>query len=156
MLLLDYNDDLSLQTLPKGDDSEENVAKEKINFDMDVESIRHVSAKIHINTLSPYTGFGGGIYSMTGVKRMTASSDFLRMPWKDKNCEVESYDDCRTRKLLEQCNCAWLVPGWKVKLLLQNFKNKIFCPWKSVLIMIKLKHPMRILIFMFPTGKEQV
>ena len=90
MLLLDYNDDLSLQTLPKGDESEENVAKENINFDMDVESIQHVSAKIHINTLSPYTGFGGGIYSMTVVKRMTATSDFLKMLWKDRNCEVES------------------------------------------------------------------
>ena len=115
MLLLDYNDDLSVRTFPKGDGSGD-VAKENINFDTDVESLQRVSAKILINTLSPYTGFGGGIYSMTGVKRMTASSDFLRMPWKDRNCEVESYDDCRTRKLLEQCNCVpWLVPGLQVR-----------------------------------------
>ena len=119
MLLLDYNDDLSLQTLPKGDESEENVAKENINFDMDVESIQHVSAKIHINTLSPYTGFGGGIYSMTVVKRMTATSDFLKMLWKDRNCEVESYDDCRNNRLIEECNCVpWKVPGWQVRLLM--------------------------------------
>ena len=117
MLLLDYNDDLSLRTSPKREGSGD-VAKENINFDTDVESLQRVSAKIHINTLSPYTGFGGGIYSMTGVKRMTASSDFLRMPWKDRNCEVESYDDCRTRKLLEQCNCVpWLVPGFQVRCL---------------------------------------
>ena len=123
MLLLDYNDDLSLRTSPKGDQGAD-VAKENINFDTDVESLQRVSAKIHINTLSPYTGFGGGIYSMTGVKRMTASLDFLRMPWKDRNCEVESYDDCRTRKLLEQCNCVpWLVQGWKVKFLLQSFEK---------------------------------
>ena len=78
---------------------------------MDVESIQHVSAKIHINTLSPYTGFGGGIYSMTVVKRMTATSDFLKMLWKDRNCEVELLENCRTRRLLEKCGCVpWEIP----------------------------------------------
>ena len=109
MLLLDYNDDLSLRTSPKGDQGAD-VAKENINFDTDVESLQRVSAKIHINTLSPYTGFGGGIYKMTDVKRMTAKDDFLMMELKDRKCEVELYEDCRTRKLFEKCNCApWEV-----------------------------------------------
>ena len=43
---------------------------------------------------------------MTDVKRMTAKEDFLKMPLKDRNCEVELYEDCRTRKLLEECNCV--------------------------------------------------
>ena len=50
---------------------------------------------------------------MSDVKRMTAKEDFLKMPLKDRNCEVESYEDCRTRKLFEACN--WEVPGFKVK-----------------------------------------
>ena len=105
MLLLDYNDDLSLRTVPKGDGSGD-VAKENINFDTDVESLQRVSVKIHINTLSPYTGFGGGVYKMSVVKRMTAKEDFLKMELKDRKCEVELYEDCRTRKLFEKCKCV--------------------------------------------------
>ena len=38
------------------------------------------------------------------------------MPLKDRQCEVESYEDCRTRKLLEECNCVpWEQPGHQVK-----------------------------------------
>ena len=52
---------------------------------------------------------------MTDVKRMTAKKDFLKMPLKDRNCEVELYEDCRTRKLLEECNCVpWEVHGFQV------------------------------------------
>ena len=50
---------------------------------------------------------------MSVVKRMTAKEDFLKMELKDRNCEVELYEDCRTRKLLEKCNC---VP-WEVSKL---------------------------------------
>ena len=42
---------------------------------------------------------------MTVVKRMTATDDFIRMPLKDRNCEVELYENCRAKKLLEKCNC---------------------------------------------------
>ena len=43
---------------------------------------------------------------MTVVKRMTAKDDFLKMSLKDRNCEVELYEDCKTRKLFEECNCV--------------------------------------------------
>ena len=76
-----------------------------------------MSAKIQINTLSPYIGFGGGSYKMTAVKRMTPKEDFLSMPLKDRNCEVEFYDDCRTKRLVENCNCVpWEFPGYEVRI----------------------------------------
>ena len=54
---------------------------------------------------------------MTDVKRMTAKQDFLKMPLKDRNCEVELYDDCRTRKLFEECKCVpFEVPGFQVQI----------------------------------------
>ena len=59
MLLLDYNDDGG------------RLSKEKLNFDRAIESVQRENAKIQINTLSPYLGFGGGSYQMTDVKRMT-------------------------------------------------------------------------------------
>ena len=37
---------------------------------------------------------------------LVAKEDFLVMPFEDRNCEVELYEDCRTRKLLKQCNCV--------------------------------------------------
>ena len=49
---------------------------------------------------------------MTVVKRMTAKKDFLKM---SLNCEVESYEDCRTRNLLKECRCVpWEVPAYQV------------------------------------------
>ena len=40
---------------------------------------------------------------MSVVKRMTANPDFLKMSLEDRNCEVEEYEDCRTRNLVEKC-----------------------------------------------------
>ena len=105
MLLLDYNDDLSLHVTPY-DEHRGRLSKETLNFDRAVESVQRENAKIQINTLSPYIGFGGGIYKMTDVKRMTTKEDFLKMELKDRKCEVELYEDCRTRKLFEKCNCV--------------------------------------------------
>ena len=120
MLLIDYNEDRSLQVSAIKDESEENALSGNwtLNFGTAVESIQGSVAKVVINTLSPYTGFGGGIYKMTDVKRMTAKEDFLKMPLKDRNCDVESYEDCRTRNLLEKCNCVpWELQGFQVEIL---------------------------------------
>ena len=115
MMLLDYNDDLSIQTFPN-ETEDAKGSRKTLNFDMAVESLQVNSAKIHIDTLSPYTGFGGGIYKMTDVKSMSATSDFLKMPLKDRKCESESYENCRTKKLVEECNCVpWEVPGFQVE-----------------------------------------
>ena len=111
MLLLDYNEELSLQTSSNSKGSI-SPSDETLNFGT---AHQGVSAKIKINTLSPGAGFDGGIYRMSDVKRMTATDDFLKMPLKNRKCEVELYEDCRTRKLLEECNCVpWEVPGFQV------------------------------------------
>ena len=114
MLLLDYNEDRSLQAFSNEGETEKGSNK-TLNFDTAVESIQGVSAKVQINTLSPYISFGGGIYMMTDVKRMTAKEDFLKMALGDRNCEVELYENCRTRKLLKECNCVpWEVSNYQV------------------------------------------
>ena len=113
MFLLDYNEERSLHTSPY-DDTSVKYSEESLNFDIDSD-IHEQSAKIHINTLSPFVGFGGGSYLMTAVKKMTAKEDFLKMPLKDRNCKVEFQEDCRTRKLLEKCNCVpWELSGLQV------------------------------------------
>ena len=115
MLLLDHNEDRSLQI--SFNKSEESVNSTRtINFDTDIESIQSVSAKVHIDTLSPYNSFGEGIYTMTVVKKMSATDDFLDMSFKERACQVELYEECRTNRLLDKCKCVpWEVPGHKVR-----------------------------------------
>ena len=117
MLILDYNEDRSLQTSSNTDDlPDSESSRGTMNFGTAVRGLQGASAKVQINTLSPNIGFGGGIYGITDVKRMTAEYDFIQMPFKDRNCEVELYEDCRTRMLLKECNCVpWEAPGFKVR-----------------------------------------
>ena len=116
MLLLDYNEDRSLQTCSNADEIEESQCSwETINFDTAVEGIQGTSAKVQINTLSPYVHFGGGTLSMTDVKKMTNSEDFFMLPLKERGCEADLYEDCRTQNLVKECNCVpWELPGFQV------------------------------------------
>ena len=114
MLLLDYNEERALQELSnKTVDFDSSNAE--VNYDTTAKIAQGLPAKVQINTLSPYINFGGGIFIMSVVKRMTAKKDFLTMELKDRNCEVELHDDCRTKKLLEECGCVpWEASGVKV------------------------------------------
>ena len=132
MILLDYNEDRSIQTSPKEKQGTQS-SNQTLNFGTAAESIQGQSAKVHINTLSPYISFGRGIYMMSVLKRMSAKDDFLEMSLKDRNCEVELYEDCRTRKLLEECDCVpWEVPGYQVKIFEQNRADYLSAGLKGV------------------------
>ena len=50
MLILDYNEDRSLQT-PFNGNEDVTSSTDTLNFDTAIESIQGVSAKVHINTL---------------------------------------------------------------------------------------------------------
>ena len=105
-LLVDYQGELSIHTSPKQEKKQkQNSNSALLNFNTAHSSDTEV-AKVHIDTLSSFMGLGGGNYAMTAVKRMTAKEDFLKMPLKERNCEVELFENCRTRKLLEECNCV--------------------------------------------------
>ena len=103
MLLLDYNEDRSLQisALQK----EDSQSTSTMNLEANDGNSHGVAAKFQIHTLSPYIGVGGGSYKMTAVKRMSATPDFLTMSGVDRSCQVELYERCRTWKLLEKCEC---------------------------------------------------
>ena len=105
MVLLDYNEDRSIYASL---DQTQNLDSTEINtLNMDVaESFQTKQAKVHIDTLSSFKGFGGGTYKMTAVKKMTVTDDFLDMRLEDRKCKVEPNKDCRTRKLLEECDCV--------------------------------------------------
>ena len=118
MILLDYNDDRSIQALSNLTKNAKSPNR-TLDFGTAIGSIQGSSAKIQINTLSPYVGFGGGSYQMSVVKRMTAKNDFLKMELKDRKCGVDLYEDCRTRKLFGDCNCVpWELSRFQVEILL--------------------------------------
>ena len=107
-MMLDFNEDRSLQ-VPS------NKANALKSSDKTLNS--KTAVKVHISRPYPYINFGGGTYQMTEVRRMTAKKDFLKMPLKDRNCEVELFEDCRTKKLLEECKCKpWDLPGFEVRI----------------------------------------
>ena len=107
MFVLDHNEDRSLQISSQKEKATNlHVSKGTMDFDDAVQSLQGVSSKVHVGTLSPYTHYGGGIYMMTVVKQMRSKDGFLEMPFAQRNCQVELYEDCRTRKLLEKCNCV--------------------------------------------------
>ena len=111
MLLLDYNEDRSIYAPQKTkwmQYIQGGIAK-KINskiltLNMDgAADIQRKEAKVHINTLSSFRGFGSGTYKISDVKKMT--NDFLNMALEDRKCEVMPFEECRNQKLLEECNC---------------------------------------------------
>ena len=88
MLLLDYNEDRSIQLIPAQKETFE-ISNEELNLGTSSESFQTTEAKVQIGTLSAYIGFGGGMYKMTGVKRMSAKGDFLKMDLENRNCKIE-------------------------------------------------------------------
>ena len=118
MILLDYNEDRSLVSPASRKHSSDPLSKTTMDFDP-AGGFQHQKAKIQIDTLSNYAGFGGGSYKMTSVKRMTALTAFLEMPYEHRGCNVELFQDCRTRKLLEACDC---IP-WEVSPSIGTYKE---------------------------------
>ena len=102
VLLLDYQEDLSLQHSFENEDDSDPLITNDLNFDA-MKSEQKKDARIQIATLSSYKIFGEGNYKMFAVKKMTAKTGFLEMPMKDRNRQVEPYEECRTRALLAEC-----------------------------------------------------
>ena len=64
---------------------------------------------IHISTLERFSDSRPGLYVMTVLKRMTGTESFLSMSDGVKQCQIETQDDCESRKYVEnvrnQCHC---------------------------------------------------
>ena len=85
------------------------------------------SGRIYIDILSRYSNFKPGSYSLTGLKKMTGTESFIsKIPEKVRNCQVESFVECRTQKYYEewkkQCNC---VPWSSSLTSLNKVRNEI-------------------------------
>ena len=113
MLLVDLNTQRYFQTNPR----KKRTIKDKSKMILDTElSRRDTSAKIQINSMSPFTAYGHGTYMMTSVKKMKATRDFLGMNPEVRYCEHETYEECRTRHMLKRCECVpWELQQLHIK-----------------------------------------
>ena len=118
MLLLDYNEDRSIYASKANASTQyiQGMIAKKINSKInrlnmdDAVDIQRKEAKVHIDTLSSFRGFGSGTYKISDVKKMTTTDDFLNMPIEDRKCEVMPNEECQNQKLQEECNYdLWAV-----------------------------------------------
>ena len=114
MLLLDLNENRNFLTSLEQDRS--NGKKSRMNLDTE-NSMRKKAAKVQINAILPNTKYGAGSYQMTSVKKMVATEKFYGMSSEIRNCEMESYYECRTRHLVAKCGC---IP-WELRKIQVNY-----------------------------------
>ena len=112
LMLLDLNENRDFHTT---EHHHEHIPDEnEMNLDTE-DSLHDIAAKIQINAMLPVTKYGKGSYQMTSVKKMVATDHFLGLSSKLRNCEIESYDECRTKNLLAECECVpWELQNMRV------------------------------------------
>ena len=113
MLLLDYNKERSVSskrpTKTSISSSERYINMKDADQDADQE------ARIFIQTLKTFSRYGGGSYSMSSLKKMSPTQDFLKLSPSIKGCTNEDKQQCLMRTYLKQklhdCGCVpWEFP----------------------------------------------
>ena len=59
------------------------------------------SAKVYLDMLSPFIGYGEGIYEMSSLKLMTGTEIFYQMDKKTKKCDNKVFEECEMRLFLK-------------------------------------------------------
>ena len=81
--------------------------------------------KLFIHTLSHFYDNRAGTYVLSSLKQMMGTKQFLGLTDEKKACQVEAFEECQRRNLLEkiteQCHCVpWLMSsGIEVILVLK-------------------------------------
>ena len=94
---------------------------EKTNIDIEQSNEDKTSARVFIQTLSRFSGYGEGSYAMSALKKMGGTKNFLEFPDDMKKCQVGDLEGCHYdnyfERVHEQCGC---VPWGFDKLALNN------------------------------------
>ena len=98
-LLLDYNTERSVQTKKQ---KETRTNNDKIYLELeDALDEDDGEARIFINTLKPFDGYGGGSFSMHALKQISPTEKFLQLPDNVKSCKNDEKQHCKLTKYLE-------------------------------------------------------
>ena len=94
---------------------------EKTNIDIEQSNEDKTSARVFIQTLSRFSGYGEGSYAMSALKKMGGTKNFLEFPDDMKKCQVGALEGCHYdnyfERVQEECGC---VPWGFDKLALNN------------------------------------
>ena len=135
-LLLDYNSERSV--LPVKIDQTDEESK-NIFLDLEDSTAKEDSeAKIFIHTLKPFKGYGSGGYSMSALKQISPTGNFLGLPNDVRDCALEDTQLCTKKKYLhhklKDCQCLpWEFP----KSVMTEVRNIFFCT-KITMILFRM------------------
>ena len=127
-LFVDSND----ERMVSGDEDTEHSVEQFRNLH---EEINNDKVKIHIGTIEPYTGHGGGNYELSSLKSMATTQDFLSLPLSVRGCQRDySTQQCHLqyyKQNTKQCGCQ---PFSLVELLHNDTVRHILCLGISAII----------------------
>ena len=115
-LLLDYNNERSIG-LQKTKNIDNESSDRYLNMKDTFASDDH-EARIFIHTLKPYSGHGAGSYTMSSLKQMSPTEDFLKLLTEKRGCAYNDEQDCLMKNFLKQklykCGCTpWEFLNWR-------------------------------------------
>ena len=143
MMLIDLNEERSLEVEPSGDDNDAFVSHkdsyDSVYLGENQKKRGGNLGAIYIGTLARYKGHGSGDYKLTSIKQMTGTRNFLAWPLDKRLCSLEKYENCQMRAFEEEtkkCGCTpfQLLPARRsdtkvhtmqklyFKLVTQNFR----------------------------------
>ena len=68
------------------------------------------SSRIYLNTLASFTDLRAGSYAISAVKKMVATDTFLSLPVENRNCQLQTSEDCKIQQYVKdvqgQCGCV--------------------------------------------------
>ena len=68
------------------------------------------STRIYLNTLSSFSDFRAGSYSMSVLKKVTGTESFLKQTDEEKACRIETFEDCHAKSSIDRvqkrCGCV--------------------------------------------------
>ena len=95
-------------TVLKDDNSKQESSLAITTLNLEETSEESQGPKMYMNTLERYTTFKQGSFAMSSLKRMTGTDNYIAN--EDKDCIVETFEDCQARRYLEevgkQCGCV--------------------------------------------------
>ena len=70
--------------------------------------------RIHIETMTRFKDYNAGVFKMSSLKSTSGSERFLALPHNIRECDLEPYEDCYNRGVMEdvlkQCGCIpWFI-----------------------------------------------
>lgn len=73
-------------------------------------SKKNSASTIHLDTLGGFNDSRPGKYYMSALKKMTGTDAFMSLSDAKKECQLESYNDCKMRNMFAElqyeCNCV--------------------------------------------------